>query len=79
MNSFSDSKHFLCDYKKFCKVTLDGGHGRTAQFYLIRVEFINLYHRFSGSMRSSDFELYLNSIFNLCDLFFAFNQPTYAR
>ena len=66
-------------YKEFCRQTLEGDFGKTAQFYYQYCEFINLFLRFSRSIRTSNFELYLDSIFNICDLFFALNQPNYAR
>ena len=39
----------------------------------------NLFLRFSRSTRTSNLELYMNSIFITSDLFFALNQPNYAR
>lgn len=66
-------------YKEFCRQTLMGEKGKTAQFYYQYCEFINFYHRFSRSIRTSNFDLYMESIFNMSDLFFAFNQPNYAR
>ncbi|XP_077276997.1 uncharacterized protein LOC143905452 [Temnothorax americanus] len=66
-------------YKEYCKKTLLGEHGKTAQYYLQYCEFINLFLRFSRSIRCSDFELYIDSIYNMSDLFFSLNQPNYAR
>lgn len=66
-------------YKEFCRETSTGTKGKTAQFYYQYCEFVNLFHRFSRSIRTSNFELYMDSIFNMSDLFFAFNQPNYAR
>lgn len=70
---------FLNAYKDFCCQTLNGNFGKTAQFYYQYCEFINLFLRFSRSIRTSNFELYLDSISNMCNLFFALNQPNYAR
>lgn len=69
----------LNGYKEFCRQTLMGEKGKTAKFYYQYCELINLYHRFSRSIRTSDVELYMDSIFNMSDLFFALNQPNYAR
>lgn len=69
----------LEDYKKFREVTLQGGHRKTAQFYLQYTELVNLYLRFSRSIRCSNFELYLDSISEMCDYFFAFNLPNYSK
>ncbi|CAH1099065.1 unnamed protein product [Psylliodes chrysocephalus] len=65
-------------YKEYWQETINGKHGKTAQFYLQYCEFINLFLRFSRSIRSNDFELYLDLIYEMSDLFFTFNQPNYA-
>ena len=67
------------DYKEFCKNTLMGEHLKTTQYYFQYCQFINLFLRFSRSIRHSNFELYLDSIFNISDLFFSLIQPNYAR
>ncbi|CAG4953965.1 unnamed protein product [Parnassius apollo] len=69
----------LQGYKQFREITLQGGHGKTAQYYLQYTELINIFLRFSRSIRCSNFELYLDSIFEMCGYFFAFNQPNYAK
>lgn len=72
-------QQILEDYKQYRETTLQGGHGKTAQYYLLYSEMINIYHRFSRSIRCSNLELYLNSIFEICDYFFAFNLPNYSK
>lgn len=75
-----DSLHLILEgYKQFREITLQGGHGKTAQYYLQYTELINIFLRFSRSIRCSNFELYLDSIFEMCGYFFAFNQPNYAK
>lgn len=69
----------LKSYKEYWQDTMNGKHGKTAQFYLQCCEFINLFLRFSRSIRSNNLELYLDSIYEMSDLFFSFNQPSYAR
>lgn len=69
----------LQGYKQFREITLQGGHGKTPQYYLQYTELINIYLRFSRSIRCSNFELTLDSIFEMCGYFFAFNQPNYAK
>jgi len=66
-------------HKEFREVTLQGGHGKIAQYYLQYTELVNLYLRFSRSIRCSNFELYLDSISEMCDYFFAFNLPNYSK
>lgn len=75
-----DSLHqILQGYKQFREITLQGGHGKTAQYYLQYTELINIFLRFSRSIRCSNFELYLDSIFEMCGYFFVFNQPNYSK
>ncbi|CAH2109150.1 unnamed protein product [Euphydryas editha] len=77
---FPDSlKDIFKGYKEYCTVTLEGGHGKTAQYYFQYTQLVNLFLRFSRSIRCSNYELYLDSLYNMCDLFFALNQPNYAR
>lgn len=45
----------LNGYKEFCNKTLIGEHGKTAQFYYHYCELVNLFHRFSRSIRTSNF------------------------
>lgn len=68
----------LNGYKEFSRQTLMGEKGKTAQFYYQYCELINLFFRFSRSIRSSDLELYMDSIYNMADLFFSLYQPNYA-
>ncbi|CAG9769589.1 unnamed protein product [Ceutorhynchus assimilis] len=69
----------LHKYEEYRSVTLNGGHGKTAQFYLQYVEHIDAYFRFSRSIRTSNVELYITSMFEMSNLFFCLNQPNYAR
>lgn len=69
----------LDSYKNYCQTTLSGGHGKTARFYFQYTQFVNLFLRFSRSVRTSNFELYIETLFDMCDLFFALNQTNYAR
>ncbi|KAK9876443.1 hypothetical protein WA026_012756 [Henosepilachna vigintioctopunctata] len=47
---------------KFCNQTLIGENSKTAQFYYHYCELIDLYHRFSRSIRTSNFQLYLREL-----------------
>jgi len=65
-------------YLKFKQDTLNGIHGKTAQYYVMYIEFVN-YLMFTRSIRVRDFDLYKLIIPKLCNLFFIFNQSNYAR
>lgn len=66
-------------YHDFTQETLSGKHGKTAQFYLQYVEMVRLYLRFSRSIRTNDIELFIDSLWDMVDFFFIYNQPNYAR
>lgn len=72
-------KELLQKYQVFIQSTLEGKHGKTAKFYIQYVEFMKIYFRFSRSVRTSNFNLYIESLFEMADLFFIFNQANYAR
>ncbi|XP_072754742.1 uncharacterized protein [Anoplolepis gracilipes] len=69
----------LNSYENFVEEILQGSRGKTAQYYMQYIEFINIYFRFTRSIRTSNFELYLDSLFDIANLFFTFNQSNYAR
>ena len=68
-NQDSDSHEFskellniLSDYKNCWNKSLSGMHGKTAQFWMKYVQMIHLYHDFSRSVRTGDFNTYVSSI-----------------
>ena len=46
---------------------------------ILDVEMIHLYHDFSRSVHTGDFNTYVSSIPKITNYFFAVNQPNYAR
>ncbi|GFW32110.1 uncharacterized protein TNCV_2601361 [Trichonephila clavipes] len=69
----------LSAYQKFVEETRQGEHGKTAQFYLIYIQVVNYYITLSRSIRMGDFEMFKYVIPKITKLFFAVNQPNYAR
>ena len=68
----------VSDYKNYWNESLSGMPGKTAQFYMKYVEMIHLYHDFSRSGHTGDFNTYVTSIPKI-KKFFALNQPNYSR
>ena len=68
----------VSDYKNYWNESLSGMPGKTAQFYMKYVEMIHLYHDFSRSGHTGDFNTYVTSIPKIKN-FFALNQPNYSR
>lgn len=69
----------LSTYLQYQEETLNGNHGRTAQFFMIYINLVNYYLTFTRSIRTGDFELYKYIIPKLRNLFFIFNQQNYSR
>ncbi|GFX70054.1 uncharacterized protein TNCV_4614921 [Trichonephila clavipes] len=69
----------LSAYQIFVEETRQGEHGKTAQFYLIYIQLVNYYITLSRSIRMGDFQMCKYVIPKITNLFFAVNQPNYAR
>ncbi|GFT40149.1 uncharacterized protein TNCV_782731 [Trichonephila clavipes] len=69
----------LSAFQKFVEETRQGEHGKTAQYYLIYIQLVNYYITLSRSIRMGDFEMFKYVIPKVTNLFFAVNQPNYAR
>ena len=68
-NQVSDTHEFskelleiLSGYKNYWNESISGMHGKTAQFWMKYVEMIHLYHDFSRSVRTGDFNTHVSSI-----------------
>lgn len=66
-------------YKTFRDETVLGKHGVTAKYWLLYVDFVRLYHKFSRSIRMADYKLYISLLPKIISVFFAFNHHNYAR
>lgn len=69
----------LDKYNQFVQDTLDGKHGRTAQFALMYVSLVELYQLLERGIRTSEVGLFNYATHEICALFFAFNHQNYAR
>lgn len=69
----------LKHYSSFIEETVAGSNGRTAQFISIYIQFIEYYLNFERSIRTSDVNLYIYSLYKIGSLFFTFNHFNYAR
>ena len=66
-------------YQAFCEKTRLGELGKTAQYWMHYTDLIDLNHKFSRSIRSGDFRLYIGCLPELATIFFAFNHQNYSR
>lgn len=62
-------------YFSFCQDTRNGKMGKTAQFWMQYIDFIQLYHDFICSIRNGNLELFISSLPRLTNIFFALNNP----
>ena len=72
-------RELLDSYEKFKGQTSRGLHVLTAQYWLAYIDLVCIYHNFSRSTRTGNFELYIYSLQMMTNLFFAFNQPNYSQ
>ncbi|OXU17113.1 hypothetical protein TSAR_008554 [Trichomalopsis sarcophagae] len=74
-----DLLRIIESYEQYSIKTLNGEHGKTAQYYMIYINLINNYLMLTASIRTNDFELFKFMLPRITNLFFVFNQPNYAR
>lgn len=69
----------LIKYLRYKEDTKNGKFGKTAQYYMMYIDFIHYYLMLTRSIRMGDFELYKYVIPKISNVFFIFNQINYAR
>lgn len=66
-------------YMKYTDDTRSGAHRYTAQFSMMYIDYINLYHNLERAIRTNDIDLYIYTLTEVIDLFFATNHVNYSR
>lgn len=66
-------------YDEFTQATLSGVHGVTAQFWMMYVGYINIFHRLERAIRTNDLGLFISTLTPIIDLFFATGHINYSR
>lgn len=72
-------KELMTSYEAYCDDTRNGKHGKTGQFWFSYVKMVDMYLRFSRACRINDIELFIHSLLDMCDIFFATNRQNYKR
>lgn len=67
------------NYSKFQEKSMNGDLGKTPQFYIMYINFVNYYSTLSRSICTGDIELFKYILPKITNLFFACNQPNYSR
>lgn len=60
-------------------ILLDGFLGKTAQFWMLYIDIVNLQNQAHTAIQENNFDLRLESINKFIPLYFYFNMPNYAR
>ena len=66
-------------YDEFTQATLSGVHGVTAQFWMMYVGYINIFHRLERAIRTNDLGLFISTLTPIIGLFFATGHINYSR
>ena len=70
---------FMTKYLEFTDVTLSGGHGSTARFWMVYLKLVHLHMMFMRACKTNDLTLFIYTLGEMRYLFFACNRPNYAR
>lgn len=66
-------------YTKYTDETRSGTHGCTAQFWMMYVDYIRLYHNLERATRTINIDIYIYTLTSVIGLFFATNHGNYSR
>ncbi len=66
-------------YREFIDCTRRGEYGSNAQFWLMYIELVELYLRFSCAVRTKDLDLYIVCLGEKRGIFFATSHLNYSR
>ncbi|KAK6176302.1 hypothetical protein SNE40_014609 [Patella caerulea] len=79
MNASDAFNQCLASYSSYADVTRAGGHGATAKYWLIYVDFIHHFHNLERAIRTNSVDLFLRALPPLIDLLFYTNHANYSR
>nr|CAH7713468.1 unnamed protein product [Callosobruchus chinensis] len=72
-------QNLLDKYQEYKQKTLQGDHGKTVQFYMMYVTFIDYHLTLSEIIRTGSFCVFTSVLPKIANLFFAFSQQNYSR
>ena len=70
---------FMRRYTEYTAVTLGGGHGNTARYWMEYVKLVHVFLMFSRACRMNNLHLFTYILGEMRCLFFVCNRPNYAR
>lgn len=69
----------MTKYGEFVEKSRSGDHGATAQYWMMYVDLVSLHQLFSHATHTSDLDLFVYCLGEMCSIFFVTNHPNYAR
>ena len=70
---------FMQNYEQYTDLTRSGDHGKTAAFWIMYIDLVELYLLFSRACHTNDLELFIFCLGKMCAVFFATSRPNYTR
>lgn len=70
---------FFEEYNLYFDQTLNGLHGKTAQYVAFYIYYIDVYELYERSLRTNDLKLFIYATSCIIPIFFYFNHHNYAK
>ena len=70
---------FMEQYEEFSNDTRSGKHGKTAMYWTMYIDLVELYLLFTRACHTNDLSLFIYCLGMMCPIFFAACRPNYAR
>jgi len=71
--------HLFEHFEKYKRDTESGALGKTAQFWAMYIQYVQLYHLLERAVRETDVNLFIATLTPITELFFVTNRHNYAR
>ena len=72
-------QHCITQYNAYTESTRSGSHGSTAQFWMMYVDYIRVFHNLERAIRTNDIALFISTMTPVIGLFFATAHINYSR
>ena len=78
LERMSDYDSLMERYEHYMDLTRSGEHGKTAAFWMMYVDLVELYLLCNTACHTHDAELIIFCLGKMCAVFFATSRPNYA-
>ena len=66
---------FMWKYSEFTEITLSGGHGATARFWMAYIKLVQLHLMFLRACKTNNLDLFIYALGEMRFIFFACSRP----